>query len=282
MDDTTEPALPEVDDVPEMDELEDGATEGEEYDKPDGEPEEAPDDTIEIEKDGAKLRIPAALKDEFMLRADYTRKTQEVAEQRKALEAQITEASAASDEELNLKAGLVAVNAAIQQYQGVDWDTLEQQDPAFAQRHFRTFMQLQSQKDELAQELTGASQKRTETAQRVIAERVAQRVAEVQEAIPDWGPAKATELMDFGAKTLGLSREYMSKITGAGEHDVVLVKLLNALHAASKSSPTKPRPVAEPKPATVVRGGSSPKKGLDDRMSAEDWVKQRNAQVAKR
>ncbi len=280
MDDPTEPLeTAEVEDVLE-DEVLETADEVEETDNPDEGPD---DDTIEIEKDGAKLRIPAALRDEIMLRADYTRKTQEVAEQRKALESQITEARAASDEEINVRAGLVAVNAAIQQYSGVDWQALQQQDPGAAQTHYMTFMQLRDQRDDLTKELTGAETRRAETAQRATAERAAQRIAEVKAAIPDFGPAKAEVLMQFAEKQLGLSREQMLKVDGSGEHDATIVKLLNALHAASQPKAIKPQPVqAELKPATTVRGGSAPRKALDDRMSTEDWVKARNAQVAKR
>ena len=274
---------PEVDDVLNEDELADGATEGGESGDPEGEPDDKPDDTIEIEKDGIKFRIPAALKDEFMLRPDYTRKTQEVADQRKALDAQITEARTASDEEINVRAGLVAVNAALQQYQGADWQALHVQDPAFAQQHFMTFMQLRDQQTGLTEELKGAQTRRAEASQRVTAERISQRTAEVVEAIPDWSQAKAEALMDFGEKRLNLSKAYMKQFDGSGEHDATFIRLINALFESAKPKSDKPRSVInDPKPATTIRGGSAPRKALDDRQSADDWIKSRNAQVARR
>src|SRR4051812_34876614 len=47
---------------------------------------EAPD-TFEVELDGQVHTLPAALKGAFLRQADYTRKTQELAEHRRALEA---------------------------------------------------------------------------------------------------------------------------------------------------------------------------------------------------
>lgn len=278
---TTEPTPveePEVEDVQEIDELEDGSTDEEDSDDPEGEPEETEEETVEFERDGVKIRIPAALKDEFMLKADYTRKTQEVAEQRKALETRITEVQQASEAEVTARARSVAIDAALQQYQNVDWDTLEAQDPVSAQRHFRTYMQLQQQKGEADQDYSAAKEARELEAQRVAAERVEQGIAELQRDIPDWGPSKAEALMSFGEKQFGFSREYMESVD-----DPKLVKLLNAAYLAL-SPGTKPKQSAtsQIRPAAKVKGSSSPPpKGLDDRLSPEEWMRRRNEQLAR-
>lgn len=47
---------------------------------------EAESELAEIEWDGQKVKVPPALKDAFMRNEDYTRKTQDLAEQRKTLE----------------------------------------------------------------------------------------------------------------------------------------------------------------------------------------------------
>jgi hypothetical protein len=53
---------------------------------PDDDKDGGEDETFEIEgKDGKKFKVPAALKDEFLMRADYTKKTQAVAETAKQL-----------------------------------------------------------------------------------------------------------------------------------------------------------------------------------------------------
>src|SRR5216683_4865345 len=43
-------------------------------------------DLAELEWDGAKYQVPMKLKDAFMRNEDYTRKTQELAEQRKSVD----------------------------------------------------------------------------------------------------------------------------------------------------------------------------------------------------
>jgi hypothetical protein len=46
------------------------------------------DDSVEVDYEGEKVKVPAKIKDALLRQADYTRKTQEVAEHRKALEAE--------------------------------------------------------------------------------------------------------------------------------------------------------------------------------------------------
>ena len=58
----------------------------------DGAPDEGQpeDDTEEVDWDGAKYRVPKPLKDALLRQADYTRKTQELAEQRRTVEQHFT------------------------------------------------------------------------------------------------------------------------------------------------------------------------------------------------
>lgn len=76
-----EPAEPEND--PEVSSSEEVATE----DPDEGQP-EVVDDSVEVEYEGEKLKVPAKVKDALLRQADYTRKTQEVAETRKAIQAE--------------------------------------------------------------------------------------------------------------------------------------------------------------------------------------------------
>lgn len=277
MSDLTNPAEPEVEVVDDV-ELDDSSTEEAEADNPEeGEPEEAEPETVEVEIDGVKYNVPANLKDKFMLQADYTRKTQEVAATRKALEERITQAEQASEGEVNARAHLVALDAALSQYENVDWDALENQNPALAQKHFRTFYQLQQQRASAETVLQEAQQTRELETQRMVAERVEQGIAELQRDIPDWGPEKAEALMAFGEKQFGFDRDYMESIT-----DPKLIKLMNAAYLAL-SPKSQPKPAAQTiKPASKVKGGEAPKKRLADDLSPEEWVKQRNAELARR
>ena len=99
---------------------------------------------------------------------------------------------------------------------------------------------------------------------------------ELARDIPDWGPQKAEQLLSFGEKQFGLTRDYMQNVT-----DVNLIKVMNFAFLAAKANPSKTAPAA-PKPAAKVKGGTVPSKGVDDRLSPDDWLKARNAQVRNR
>src|SRR5688500_3694341 len=94
---------------------------------------EAPeDDLFELELDGAVHAVPSALKGAFLRQADYTRKTQELAEHRRAVEA---ERHALSDERRAVRGGngdratLHALEAQLDAFEDMDWESLAQSDP---------------------------------------------------------------------------------------------------------------------------------------------------------
>lgn len=282
---STEPGEPEVEELSEEEtegatkEPKEGEPEPEEGEEPDEEDEDTEPELIDVEIGGKTYKVHPELRDGIMLKADYTRKTQEVAEQRKALEARITEAAQVSDAERNAHAHMIAIDAALEQYQTVDWDALERQNPTEAHRHFRNFTLLQQQRGTAETQLKGATEKREAETQRLDAERFAQSMTELKAAIPDWSEAKAVELRNFAVEHFGFTEEDYR----GGLLDPRAIRLLNTAFAAVKSAQPKPKPAAQvAKPAAKVRGGSAPKAGLDDRLSADEWVRRRNEQVAKR
>jgi hypothetical protein len=274
MEDPTEPETPEVEDVADDIATEQDAPE-DEFSDEDGE-DNAPE-LVEVEIDGKVYALPPELRDGYMLRADYTRKTQEMAEQRKALETRITEASEASEAENKAYADKVTIEAALNQFQQVDWDALERQNPMEAQRLFRQYTFLKDQAAAVDSSLQEARSKREAEAQRFAAERFQQSMVELKQAIPDWGEAKAVSLKQFAQETFGFTEEEFKM----GLHDARQIKLLNLAYAAAKSPKPKPAQQVTVKPAAKVKGGSAAPKGLDDRLSADEWMRRRQAQVMK-
>jgi hypothetical protein len=231
---------------------------------------------LEIERDGKTFKVPAELKDDFLRQSDYTRKTQELAATRKELEAVRERVQQAGEAEVNARAKAVAIDAAIKQYEGVDWDQLQAQDANVAFQHWRKFQQLQSAKVEADSEYKSAVEARTLETQQEAAKRIEQGLAELQRDIPDWSEKKAEELMSFGAKQFGFSRDYME-----GVDDPNLIKVMNFAFLAAKNQ-SKPAPAPAPQPAAKVRGGTVPRKGLDDRASIDDWIKAREEQLRRK
>lgn len=88
------------------------------------------DDLFDLEIDGASYQVPVKLKDAFMRNTDYTQKTQELAEQRRAYEhsSQIAterQASAAFGDSIGQESNEIAIiEAYLQQASKVDWSSM--------------------------------------------------------------------------------------------------------------------------------------------------------------
>ena len=102
----------------------------------------------EIDIGGEKYRVPPKLKESFLRQEDYTRKTQEVAEQRRQIiavqqaqqmEAQFRQATAAEYQQL------AQVDAQIAQYRNLDWANLSTEQHLEARRQMDTLKEQREQ-----------------------------------------------------------------------------------------------------------------------------------------
>ena len=94
------------------------------------------DDDLEDEVDGVKLRgkkdALEKLKAERLMQADYTRKTQEVAEQRRTFDAereQFQRAAQTHQQYLREIGQLTGIDERLAQFSQVNWQALTDQDP---------------------------------------------------------------------------------------------------------------------------------------------------------
>lgn len=275
---------PGVEDAPEVEDLrvEDAEIDPTETDDEGNPVEPEPeDDSEEIEYEGQKHRVPKALKDAFLRQADYTRKTQEVAQMRQDLAQRVQTVTQATEAEAAAQRNLALIDAQLEQAKLIDWDQWFESDPVAAQKEAFRLQQLRDAKGGVNEQLSQARQAREAEAQRISAERLQQGATELARDIPGWGPEKATALLDFGHKQYGFSHAELSSID-----DPKLIKVLHDAFehrkAASKQSvQRKAEAVTSVKPAAKV-GGTSPPGKLDDRVSTEAWMARRNAELAKR
>jgi len=235
----------------------------------------------EIERDGRRARIPAWLKPELMMQADYTRKTQELAEARRAFEAERGQVEQASQAELSAHANLSLIDRQIGHYSKVDWNAWHDSDPFEAQKAFAQFQLLKDARAQTLGALAQLHQERTLRAQQDTAKRIEQGAAELARDIKDWSPTTAAKLLDFGQSHYGFSREDLD-----GIDDPRLVKVLHAAfrweeHQQKQKAAQSHAAAQTTRPAAKV-GGASPKPGLDDRLSADEWLRRRNEQLRKR
>lgn len=131
-------------------EVEDSAEEAEaEADQP----EEA--DFAEVQdEEGRTHKVPAALKDQFLMRADYTRKTMEAANLAKAAQDRIHFAEAREQITAAVVQDIAEVKALelqLKQFEGMDIASLYQSDPG-------TALRLRDQRDELRRQIAEKQQ----------------------------------------------------------------------------------------------------------------------------
>lgn len=271
-----------------------------------GDDDQASDEEFEeIEHAGKKHKIPKDLKPLLMMQQDYTRKTQEVSEHRKALEQHaqairaqeqaIAQQAEAQKQNIKGYAQLANLDERLQEYANVDWDTLEQKDPFEAQKHWRLMGQLKEQRQGLAQQLHHHEQqsqheqrqKHLEAQQaqkQEFAKRAEETLREVQRDIKGWNEQVAGQVSEYAQKSLGYSPQELMMATGDPRAFKVLWKAWKFDQAVAKKSAAKSNPAEQVAPLTnVKRGRTAPAPtGLDDRLSPEEWVRRRNEQERKR
>jgi hypothetical protein len=240
---------------------------------------EAEDELEEIERDGKRYKIPAALKPELMMQADYTRKTQELAAERKAIADQRSMVEQASEAELNAYAAVRSIDQQLLNYRQVDWERWADDDPFEAQKAFQKFQILKDQRGHAANFLAKSKQERELQKQQETAKRMEDGRAELDRAIPGWSTGTAAKLVDFAGKTFGFTPDELDDI-----HDPRIARVLHAafqFHETAKkaAAANKHLKAQQVQPAPKVAAGAPPKAKADDRASIDAWMKQRSQQV---
>jgi hypothetical protein len=285
MEDATNPiggddtALATVAGAPEVD-AESREIEIDDQGNPIAEPED--DDSEEVDFDGEKYKVPKALKDAFLRQADYTRKTQEVAEARKAFEAERQTFHQAGAAELQARAQLVAIDQQIAHFQRIDWDTWEQQDPFEAQKGWRQFQQLQNGRGQAAGQIAQLAQHRQVQTQQETARRLDEGRTVLARDIKGWSPQLAETLLDHGVRQYGFKRGEIEEFSDPRMvkvlHDAFQYRQLDRKNQQARSHAD----AQQAQPAAKVTRASAPASGLDDRLTIDEWTRRRNEQVRKR
>lgn len=268
--------------------------EGEEAEASETEPEE---ETEEVEWDGKKYAVPKPLKAGLMMQADYTRKTQEVAEVRKALEARAAEIDQQAElhrETLTQRVQLEKLSDQLSQFQSLDWDAFEAQYGTSAvAKAMAQWRGLETQVSKLTGEIT-----EKETAIRLQSSEAETRA--LQEAdevlsreVQGFGPAMVRQVAET-ATALGFTAdEIKASFVGTdGKADVRTFKALAELatlrakvaeYEAKQQKTAQVQKIAKVQPAPTVKpNGGQYKAGLDDSLPIDEWNRRRAAQLAKR
>lgn len=219
------------------------------------------DDSEEVEFEGKAYKVPKELKEALLRQADYTQKTQAVAEQRKAVEekAQLLEQrerlmSVAFDKAVELR----EVQNRLSQFEQIDWQSLADSDPAQATKLNLAYQQLQRQAQQKYAELsqTQAQQEQLTAQQRQ--QMLAEAQKELRTRLPGFTPEVA-EKIKVTAREYGLTDAELSSVIDPRYvhvlHDAMKWRALQAqkpqaLKKVAEAPKAIPPKATQPKPRT--------------------------------
>jgi len=237
----------------------------------------------EVEYEGKKYALPPELKDAILRQADYTRKTQELAQTRQQAEQTFAQQQARIEAEranIQAVARLTALDDRLQQYAGVDWQSLSQTDPVRAQQEFFQYQQLKDSRQQFVAQIQQHEGQRAMQEQQETARQLQEANEALSREIKGWSPEYAQSLREV-AKSLGAKEEQLN-----GIREPWIVKALHAQKVLAEM--TKKAGAAAPavaaKPVRTISGGNAKATVDPDKMSIEDWMRheQRRTAAARR
>lgn len=247
--------------------------EGAEGQEGEGEPQEP--ELVEVDYDGKKHKIPAELKDALLRQQDYTRKTQEVAEERKAVEAKRAEADQifqTSQEVIEAKAHIHHIDSQLKQYEGVNWQQLENEDPMAAMSHWRNYQTLKEERGQVAQYLTHTTNELSEKAKLDTANRLRETRAFAEKSIPGWTEDMDKKITEF-ALGKGFTREALQNAYSPQTYEILFLAHLGHQAMMQKTAQPKPTTTIVPKPLETVAAKATAGRVPPEKMPMDDFAK---------
>ena len=289
-----EPALaPEV--APEEPAVEPVQLEGEEPapvvapdpDQPAAEPDPADlvatadEGTVEVELNGLTYRVPAALKDGYLMHTDYTSKTQEVADKGRALDSEreaFTQQAQNHRDNIGDFGELAHADKLLEKFREVDFQALQAEDPDQAQQLGFQYQRLRDDRELIVGRIQKREHGQRVTAERDHANRKDQLTATLARDIPDYSPVLQGKMNETAIRE-GFTQAELDTVT-----DPKMMRILHLAHLGEqvlmrKRAATKPPVPAAVKPVPKVSGGRTPTSGPQDKQGIDDWMASRDKQL---
>ena len=175
-----------------------------------------PDATEEVEYEGHLYEVPKPLKDALLRQADYTRKTMELADQRRALaadRADLEHSQTLTIDELQSAARLHDIEAQLHDLARHDWSTVDPRHPGVAELRAdvgRLVHEQQALHGRLAEHHHHRSAREQQEMARTRAETDHAMAREIQ----DWSPERRQALESF-AVSLGIPDQHLGHASAA-------------------------------------------------------------------
>mgnify|MGYP000722172274 CR=1 FL=1 len=224
VDEATDEVIDESQDVEE--ELEEAAEVEDPTEESEDETEDAPEYITEgnIEIDGESVSIEE-IKLGYLRQADYTKKTQVVAEQRKAAEEQT------ANYESTLSALLTASGADLSRFDNVNWEQAAVENPAQYKQAKAVFEQTQQTYNFIKSQADEHQKRNQEQQQAVSRENAKESLTVLKSTIPNWNNDLYYSIGEYATQSLGVTSEEFNEV-----HDH---RMITALYKAMQFDQAK-------------------------------------------
>jgi hypothetical protein len=222
---------------------------------------EQPEEEEEVEIGDRKLAMPKSvaekLKAERMMHADYTQKTQTVADERKQVAAEREQMQKHQEEAkqyLDDLADIRAVEKQLKQLNDMDLTPYLDTDPVGVMRIQEQRRVLELQKQDLVSKITQKQQQQALSEQQATAKQVQDAEAYLKREIPEWTEQRTKDLSDYAVKN-GIDPK---ALWGAVFKQPAVAKLLHKAELYDKLlAKQAPKPQAAPEAKPALRVGSN-------------------------
>lgn len=248
---------------------------------------------IEFDFGGNKLKVPkGAIPEEIASQldkftkgtwSDYTRKSQEVAERTKSIEARegvVEKLSTMSGELLQTFSRGLALKDELSQLQNIDLSRLWQSEPDQARRVSDAISQKQAELSRIANTVSSKEQELNKAQQSEVARRMDEGKQVLERKIKGFSE-KAKDVVAYAVKCGIPETEAhtwpLNPIVTEAFHKAMLY---DRMQAAAKPKPAPTQAPSEPVKPLKARGAASASKD-PDKMSPDEWLVWRNNQLRK-
>ena len=233
-----------------------------------------------IKVDGEELEVGIEeLKNGYQRQADYTRKSQALAEQRKETEKIQSERQQLEQERQMYANGLQMLReqqtAKLQDFDTVDWETLKQEDPYAYMIKKDEYRDAQERVGNLQAEQRLVQQEQAQQMQQARAHFVQQEYARLVDALPEWNDKDSTIKKDIQeyATSAGFKPEEINQLA---DHRSILV-IKKAMEFDKLTKKVAPKKKAVKKVPKVQKAG----RGTSKEDSAAEALKAKRARLRK-
>ena len=233
-----------------------------------------------IKVDGEELEVGIEeLKNGYQRQADYTRKSQALAEQRKETEQIQSERQKLEQERQMYANGLQMLQeqqaGRLQEFENTDWETLKADDPYQYMLKKDEYRDAQERLQNAQQQQVLIQQEQADAANKARAHFVQQEYSRLVQALPEWNDQESTIKKDIQqyATSVGFRPEEISQL--ADHRSVLIIK--KAMEYDKLTTKVAPKKKAVKKVPKVQKSG----RGNSKEDTAAEAVKEKRARLRK-